>query len=66
MTYFTNLFNFHISREKIQIGRKPEFESEPQDKNPPKNQHHNSSLCSQKSNKIRQLHGARATASFCD
>jgi hypothetical protein len=30
MNNFTNLFKFHISREKIHIGRKPEFESEPQ------------------------------------
>jgi hypothetical protein len=28
MNNFRNLFKFHISREKIHIGRKPEFESE--------------------------------------
>jgi hypothetical protein len=36
---FANLFRFHISKEKIHIGRKPEFESESQDENPQKYYH---------------------------
>jgi hypothetical protein len=35
------------------------------DKNPPKFQHNKSSLSSHKSNKIRQLNGARVPARFC-